>query len=202
MLSVYQVSIFSVRRRSLRERDVSGHRSAGPQHVVPWGWDSCLKHTFSYFETSSIWSHGDGDMGTEEEGGRSRAHFECFWRRPSRERADTCWPFLLTKLTDSPCPQFHFDLPRQREGDQRPELEGELLGLGLPKEHVLLRSRMNGLAPLQGDVWPGHHSDYNKTYSKITGAWGSSRNHEWQCWFLAAWKVQMWIAFHKAPTCL
>ena len=48
----------------------------------------------------------------------------------------------------------------------------------------------------------GHHSDYNKTYSKITGAWGSSRNHEWQCWFLAAWKVQMWIAFHKAPTCL
>ena len=46
---------------------------------------------------------------------------------------------------------FHFDLLRQREGDQRPELEGELLGLGLPKEHVLLRSRMNGLAPLQGD---------------------------------------------------
>ena len=79
-----------VRRRSLRERDVSGHRSAGPQHVVPRGWDSGLKHTFSYFETSSIWSHGDGDMGTEEEGGRSRAHFECFWRRPSRERAATC----------------------------------------------------------------------------------------------------------------
>ena len=116
MYMLSRICVKSVRRRSLRERDVSGHRSAGPQHVVPRGWDSGLKHTFSYFETSSIWSHGDGDMGTEEEGGRSRAHFECFWRRPSREGAATCWPFLFTQLTDSPCPQFHFDLLRQREG--------------------------------------------------------------------------------------
>ena len=52
-----------VRPRPLRERDVSGHRSAGPQHVVPGGWDSGLKHTLSYFETSSMepWGRRYGD---------------------------------------------------------------------------------------------------------------------------------------------
>ena len=147
-------------------------RDIGPPVHNMWCQEGGTRVSNTLSHTSRLlqWNHGDGDMVTEGEGGRSRAHFECFWRRPSREGAATCWPFLLTQLTDSTCPQFHFDLCG------RGRMANDLGWMGSSQDWVTRRSTcccevvwMDWL-PSKEILTFGHHSDYNKTYSKII--WG------------------------------